>query len=136
MKSPEGWALTGMWYDKFAGLPPRGSPLETVFLLVYLQRQEAQLLATRALVQSTLPEGKEASDPAIAAYQKYCDAMFPFMERAANRGKDDERKLLAEFVKHRARILLHPIYKAQAENAKRVAVLKRFRLQPKIPGTI
>lgn len=136
MRSPAGWALAGMWYDKFRGLPPRGSPLETVFLLVYLQRQEAQLLSTRALVQSTLPEGKEASDPAIAAYQKYCDAMFPFMERAANADKDAERKKLLEFIKHRAKISLHPIYKAQAENAKRMATLKRFRLQPKIPGTV
>ena len=136
MKSPSGWALAGMWYDKFHGTPPRGSPMETVFLLVYLQRQEAQLLSTRAIVQSTLPEGKAASDPAIAAYQKYCDAMFPFLDRASNTDEDAARARLLEFVKHPARIALHPIYKAQAENAKRVATLKRFRLQPKIPGTM
>ncbi len=120
-----------MWYDKFDGVPQRGSPLETVFILVHLQRQQAQLLATRALVQSTLPPEKEASDPAVKAFQSYCDVMFPYMERAGDMDRDQERKRLAEFVKHRMKISLHPIYKAQAEQAKRMSVLKRFRLRPK-----
>lgn len=125
-----------MWYDKYRGIPPHGSPLETLFLLVYLQRQETALLGTRALVQSTLPKDKEASDPAVRAYQKYCDAMFPFLERAANKDKEDARNQLLEFVKHPMKIDLKPIWKMQAANARRVAALKRFQLRPKVPGTV
>lgn len=122
-----------MWYDRFQGMPPRGGPLESIFVLVFLQRQEAHLLATRAIVQSTLPEG-QAAKPAIEAFQKYCDTMFPYIERAGDMEKEEQRARLAEFVKHPARIGLAPIYQAQAETARRMSTLKRFRLKPKIPG--
>lgn len=131
MKTPAGWALANMWYDKYDGLPPRGSPLESLFLLVYLQRQEADLLATRALVQSTLPEG-QAAKPAIEAFQKFVDRMFPFIESASKESADHER--LRDFVKQPVRIDLRPVYAAQAESAKRNAALRHSRLKPSIPG--
>lgn len=101
-------------------------------MLVSLQRQQQALLATRALVQSTLPEGK-AADPAIKAFQVYYDAQMPFMERAANADKEAEREALLDFVKHPVRIPLAPIYQAQAESAKRLTRLRRFLLKPKVP---
>jgi phage/plasmid-associated DNA primase len=127
-----------VWYDKFPGMPPRGSPLETVFILIKLQRQQSELLSTRALVQSLVAlntEGKAAVDPAIEAFQKYCDTMFPFLENAADSEKTMAHKRLMEFVKRPARIALHPIYKQQAERAKTLAAQRRFRLTPKMPGT-
>lgn len=120
-----------MWYDKYTGLPPRGTPLESLFLLVYLQRQESNLLATRALVQSTLPEGK-AAKPAIEAFQKYVDRMFPFIESASKETADHER--LREFVKHPVKIDLKPVFAAQAESARKSAVFKHSRLRPQVPG--
>jgi hypothetical protein len=126
-----GWALANMWYDKFDGMPPRGSPLESLFILVYLQRQEAHLLATRAIVQSTIPEGS-AAKPAIEAFQKYCDTMFPFIKKAET--EDEHHQRLAEFIKHRAKIDLRPIYKAQADSAKQTSIHKMMRIKPSIPG--
>ncbi len=123
-----------MWYDKFQGLPPRGSLLESLFTLVYLQRKEAELLSTRALVQVAMPDEREAQDPAIEAFQKYCDQMFPFLERATNKDKEEARKRLAEFVKKPAKIKLKPIWKMQAQHAKRMATLKRFAINPTVPG--
>lgn len=134
MKTPVGWAMSGMWYDRFSGLPPRGSLLESVFLLVFLSRQEAHLLATRAIVQSTLPEGG-AAKPAIEAYQKYCDRMFPYIERAGDMDKEDQRKRLAEFVKKRASISLAPVLKAQADQQKKISAMRAFRIKPRYPGT-
>lgn len=134
MKTPVGWAMSGMWYDRFSGLPPRGSLLESLFLLVFLSRQEAHLLATRAIVQSTLPEGKAAT-PAIEAYQKYCDRMFPYIERAGDMDKEDQRKRLAEFVKKRASISLAPVLKAQADQQKKISAMRQFRIKPRYPGT-
>ena len=120
-----------MWYDKYDGLPPRGSPLESLFLLVFLQRQEAVLLSTRALVQSTLPEGK-AGKPAIEAFQKYADHMFPFISSASK--ETDMHERLREFVKHPVKIDLRPIRAASAESARQSAVLKHSRLRPQVPG--
>jgi len=134
MKTPAGWALAGMWYDKYSGIPPRGSLLESVFVLVHLHRQQAQLLATRALVQVSMPEHRAAQDPAIEAFQKYCDTMFPFLDRAADQEKEQARENLTKFVSKRAMIALKPIWKMQAEQAKRVATMKRFSLQPTAPG--
>lgn len=134
MKTPVGWAMSGMWYDRFQGLPPRGSLLESIFLLVFLSRQEAHLLATRAIVQSTLPEGG-AAKPAIEAYQKYCDRMFPHIERAGDVEKEDQHKRLAEFVKTRASIALAPILKAQADQHKKLITNKHLRVKPRYPGT-
>jgi hypothetical protein len=121
-----------MWYDKYPSLPPGGSPLESLFLLVFLQRQEANLLSTRALVQSTLPEGK-AAQPAIEAYQKYVDRMFPFIESASK--ESEMHTKLREFVKQKAVIDLRPIMAAQAQTARNNAVLRQSKLKPSIPGT-
>lgn len=133
-----GWGLANMWYDKFTGIPPRGSPLETVFVLVRLERQQAQLLETRALIQSVvgLHTEKKTQDPAIEAFKEYSSKMFPFLDRAMNTEKDEAMKRLEQFVKHPAKIALHPIYKQQAEHAKKMATLKRFKLQAKNPGTV
>lgn len=138
MKSPVGWGLASMWYDKYPGLPRRGSPLETLFVLVRLQRTQAEILSTRALVQSIvgLHEEKATQDPAIAAYQEFCDKMLPFLDRAVDNESEEARKRLADFVKSPARINLNPVYKQQAEHAKKMATLKRFKLQPKLPGTV
>jgi len=127
-----------MWYDKFVGIPPRGSLLETIFVLVRLERQQAQLMETRAMLQAIvgLHESRSTQDPAIEAFQEYCSKMFPFLDRAMNAEREEAHQRLMEFVKHPARIALHPIYKQQAEHAKKMASLKRFKLRPKTPGTI
>jgi hypothetical protein len=127
-----------MWYDKFVGIPPKGSPLETIFVLVRLERSQSQLLETRALIQSIvgLHESRKTQDPAIEAFNEYCAKMFPFLDRAMNTEKEEAHRRLMEFVKAPAKIALHPVYKQQAEHAKKMATLKRFKLSPKAPGTI
>lgn len=133
-----GWGLANMWYDRFVGIPPRGSPLETIFVLIRLERQQAQLMETRALIQSIvgLHESKKTQDPAIEAFQEYCNKMFPFLDRAMNSEKEEQMRRLQEFVKYPAKIGLSSVYKQQADHAKKMATLKRFKLSPKAPGTI
>lgn len=125
-----------MWYDKFAGVPPRGSLLETIFVLVYLHRQNASMLSTRAVVQSLvgLHENRATQDPAVQAFEDYCNKMFPFLDKAMDTEKEASIKRLVEFTKHPAKIALSPVYKQQAEHAKRMATLRRFKLRPKMPG--
>jgi len=127
-----------MWYDRFSGIPPRHSPLETIFTLIMLERQRSRLLETRAMVQSIvgMHESKKTQDPAIAAFQEYCDNMFPFIDKAKNGAKDEIHQILAKFVSQRAKINLTPIYKAKAEHAKQMVSAQQFKLRPKPPGTI
>jgi hypothetical protein len=123
-----------MWYEKYPGIPPRGSPLERLFTLVYLSRKRTELLSTRALVQVSMPEGREAQDPAIEAFDTYCKQMFPFLDRAVDTEKETARKRLLKFIKKRARIDMRPVWKQQAERARKVAALKRFKMRPAMPG--
>lgn len=131
MKTPGGWALAGMLYDKYPGVPPRGSPLESVMLLVFLERQRTQLRATRAMVQATLPADKEAQDPAVRAFRDYSDAMFPFLDRAQDTERENARKELLEFVRRPAVIDRRPVLRAKMQKNQ----AKRFKVRPKLPGT-
>ena len=81
-----------MWYDTAVRRPPHGSPLETVFVLVYLRRAEQELMGTRAIIQGLVAAAppKNKMDPAITAFQAYFDAMMPHLEKAAQ--KKDEAK--------------------------------------------
>lgn len=130
--------MANMIYDKFAGLPPRGSLLETVFVITMAQRRQAQLMETRAIVQSLLGlhESKKTQDPAIEAFEQYCAKIFPVMSRAMDADKERAITRLQDFVKFRAKISKYEVYKQQAAHYKQMANLKRFKLQPKMPGTV
>src|SRR4051812_29402684 len=120
-----------MWYDRYPGVPPRGSPLETLFLHVFIGRKESELLATRTLVRGQfagLAKSPESVKAAFDAYQAYSDAMFPFLERAANTTTDDNTRLL-EHVKYPMRINVQSIRKDKADAAKAKG-LRKF----KVPG--
>lgn len=119
-----------MLYDKLSVVPPPGSPLHTVFLLVRLERSKTQLLEHRALIQSLVAiNPNNTSNTIIEAYQTYADAMLPFLERAKDTEKDDAKKVLAEFVKRPARIDLMPLHQARAADAKRKAE-RVFKMRP------
>ena len=120
MSTPEGWALSNMWYDTAAGRPEHQSPQETLYMLVYLNRTQTTLLATRALVQTSLPNTKEAQTPAVEAFQTYYDAIYPFLESAASPENDEMHKALEAFTKvTSAAIPLKPIWQNQADAGRR-----------------
>jgi hypothetical protein len=132
LKSPAGWALANVWYDKYPGVPTRGSPLETLFLFVSIQRKEAELLATRSLVRgqfAVLAKSPETAKSAYDAYQAYADAMFPFLEQAANTTTDDHSRLM-EHVKYPMQIDIQAIRQEHAKEA-RAKGLKKFKLGEK-----
>ena len=98
-------------------MPKINSPLESLFILVFVQRQQADLLATRALVASALAD--EEKKEAIEAFEKYCEKMFPFWSRAGDTKDDEQRKALLEMVKHPIKIKMAEVYKAQAKALRR-----------------
>lgn len=105
--------------------------MESLFTLVYVNRQNAALLATRAVVVSTLPEGS-AGKPAIEAFHKYADRMFPFMDRVGEKASLDHERL-KEFVKYKAKVSIKDVIEAQAAAGHRLAARKMARLRPKPP---
>lgn len=130
VRSPAGWALANVWYDKYPGVPPRGSPLETLFIYVHVARKEAELLATQTLVRcqfALLSKTPEGAKSAYEAYQNYAGVMFPMLERAANTTVDDHTRLM-EHVKYPMRIDVQAIRYMQAEQAKQKG-LRKFQLK-------
>jgi hypothetical protein len=126
-----------MWYDKYPGVPDRGSPLETLFVLITLQRKDVELMATRALVLGSLAQllkDQAAAKDAIEGYRAYTDVMFPFLARAADQEKERERQQLLEHVKHPMRIDVTSIL-AQRAATMRSKAMAKFRLNTsQIPG--
>lgn len=127
MTTPEGWAYANLWYDQFRGIPEHGSPLESVLLLVFLDRQHAQLLQTRALVQTQVLalDNKAHQDSAIQAFQQYADTMYSFLRKAEDTkpGANKDHERLLRFVAKPVTIDLRPVWKAKIQQ--REAKLRR-----------
>lgn len=134
MKSPGGWALASMWYDKYSGVPLRGSPLETVFLLVKLHRQEAELLARRTEMRgqlAILSKSPEMAKAMLEAWDSYCDTMFPFLDKAKNLDfLGDAKSQLLEHIKRPMQIDLKQLRSQSAATAKRRG-LEKYKVKPR-----
>lgn len=128
MTTPVGWALANMWYDTARGLPEPGGPLESVFLLVFLQRHHSQLLANQALVQAQLLAlDGDRQDPVIKAFQEYNNVMYPFTTQAADIEGQENKKKLEEFVRWKARIDLRPIWREKIDRARHRARIAKTK---------
>lgn len=113
-----------MWYDKYPGVPPRGSQLEALFLLVHVQRHEAEILGTKALILSSLADSNEETKHAIESYKSYCATMLPSLEQAKDLEEEQLRKRLLEHVRYPMRIDMGSIRKEQAAAARSKALTK------------
>lgn len=131
MTTPAGWALANMWYDQARGIPEPGSALESVFLLVFVNRTRASMLATHASLQAqllALPHNE--TDPIIASYKEYAAAIYPFVEQAEDIEGRNSREQLKEFVKWKAKIDLRPIWRSKIQHARMREARRRVRVQP------
>lgn len=123
-----------MWYDKYPGVPERGSYLETLFLLVMMERKDAELMATRALVLGTMADGSGQVKEAIAGFQAYCDAMFPFLQKAAEVDKNRDYERLMSVVAKPIRIDIAPTL-AERQQKARTKAAQKFKIRGvEIPG--
>lgn len=128
--------MANLWYDKYPGVPDRYSPLETLFRLVAMDRKLEDLMSTRALVLGALADDSRGGKEAIKAYGEYCDAMFPFLEKASEFDKDKDRQRLLEHVKRPMRIDVGAI-RAERAAAARAKAAQKFKVRPRlieIPG--
>lgn len=78
MTSSSGWLRSNVLYDTLTEAPSPGSPLETVCAFVFVQRQKANYLKTKALIQASVtPENKDATQEILDELHK---EMFPDVE--------------------------------------------------------
>ena len=126
MSSPEGWAYSNMWYDTCRTIPEHGTPLESVLLLVFLERQHAALLHTRTLVQAQMAniEEKDQQEAVQKAYQELSDSLFSFLgkketEGGTKKSSDDDYKRLMKHVTHPLKIDLRPVAKGRIQQTMR-----------------
>lgn len=134
MRSPAGWIVSGYLYDRYEGLPPPGSPLETIFLIVYRERQKSEVLAVKAQVQSLIllvqqmAGSSGSAKPAIKAYEAYTDHMLP-VEKQAEELSDDHKRL-KEFVKHKGVINTSHLMQQRIAQGVQKAERKARKLRP------
>jgi hypothetical protein len=124
MSSPEGWAYSNMWYDTCRTIPEHGTPLESVLLLVFLERQHAALLHTRTLVQAQMAniEEKEQQEVVQKAYQDLSDSLFSFLsnkEGETKKSSDADYQRLMKHVAHPLKIDLRPVAKGRIQQTMR-----------------
>jgi len=84
-----------MLYDTAGGPPRPGSLLESVFILMSKQRQEAEYFKTRALIVASLASVSENAGKMLdEALDKYRLALFPFLAEEKKKQDVDSKELL------------------------------------------
>lgn len=127
--------ISGYLYDRYEGLPPNGSPLETVFLIVQRERQRAEMLAVKTqaqallLILQQLGASKQVAKPATDAFDAYVDHVLP-VEKAAE-VVSDAHKVLNDFVKYPARINQQMVYEQRVSAAREKVGRNARRLRPR-----
>lgn len=129
-KTEIGWTLANMWYDQHSQIPEYGSPLSYLFMFVSSSRQTAQILSTKAIVQTALPMEKDRSDPAVKEYLAFVNAMRPYMSDLKLLEGKEQREELAKFAKKTARINLGGVWRTEAQRRIRNSQMaKRFKMK-------
>jgi hypothetical protein len=78
MTSSSGWLRSNILYDTLTEAPSPGSPLEVVCAFVFVQRQKADFLKHKSLVQASVStENRDAVQDLMDALHK---EMFPDVE--------------------------------------------------------
>jgi hypothetical protein len=77
--TPLGWARANIMYDAMRDVPPPGSPMESVMILVWQMRQEIDFYTVRAIIQSEADDSKDGK-PTQDAWKAVVDAFYPYMK--------------------------------------------------------
>lgn len=73
-----GWARANVMYDTAKRHPPPGSPLESMFILVWWMRRDIDYYLARTMVQSAIDpdEGKSTSE----AWKEFTEHFYPYLK--------------------------------------------------------
>lgn len=74
-------------YDMMAQPPTPGTPVESIMILVWQMRQDAQYFLTRSIVQAST-EMDDGGESVQKAWREFTDKYYPYLE--AQRKGDDK----------------------------------------------
>jgi hypothetical protein len=109
-------------YDMMMEPPPPGSPLESVFILVWQMREDAEYYRIRAIVQAAMDikdDGKAAQD----AFKEFADHFFPYLAGEQKRGDKAALQYLMKEIKKGGLAVrpLEPLMKSKMAKKRRKA---------------
>lgn len=133
-----------MLYDLARQPPEPGSLLESLFLLISIRRRETELFKTEAVVAAVAGAAAGQYDAIDKSLQAFKNSMFPFLEAEKARRKEDEKKVLDNWIaqkalavrplwmSHRHSKRLHSRLRKQAERTRRGEEMRRKTLHTRI----
>jgi hypothetical protein len=106
-----------MLYDLAQELPPAGSLLESIFLLVALRKREADVRQTEALVVAIAGAQSGQVDLIQKSLREYKNTVLPFLE-AEKTKQDVDMKALLKHWADKVAFIVKPLW--QASDSKRM----------------
>tara|TARA_Y100000034_G_C6669341_1_gene293751 strand:- start:76 stop:399 length:324 start_codon:yes stop_codon:yes gene_type:complete len=104
MTSTAGWARSNILYDTLVDTPVPGSPLESVLAFVFMSRQRAEFIKTKAMLQAlATKDTKEATEELLESLHEY---MFPDIKEKKWKERTKAREVME---KHMTPIAVSPI---------------------------
>lgn len=118
-----GWARANVMYDTCKRQPPPGSPVESLFILVWWMRRDIDYYMVRVMVQSAVDpdKGKSTTD----AWKDFTEYFYPYL-KGQRREHDHQAlgSLMREVKKGQLTVRpLMPLVKSKL-GSKRIHVIK------------
>lgn len=95
MTSSTGWFRANFVYDTLKEPPSPGSPLEAVCAFIFMSRQRASFLTSKALIQAAVTE--ETKDAVQELLDGLHDAMFPYEKQEKACEAEKTEKIMSTF---------------------------------------
>jgi len=90
-----GWIRANILYEKAMKLPETGSPMETLFILLWKMKQDIEFQKVRTLVQGLYSLQPTSEDKSVQdAFEDFRKAFQPFTEKRKDEEKQDLRAAL------------------------------------------
>lgn len=89
--------MANMMYDIMRELPPRGSVREALMVSIHLRREVQDLYRTYVIVQAIRDKG-ETGEPTQDAFNKFKEAIMPYVSESTMQADRDVVKRLEEEV--------------------------------------
>jgi hypothetical protein len=112
-----------MLYDLAQELPPAGSLLESIFLLIALRKREAEVLQTEAIIVAVAGAQSGQIDLIQKSLRQYKNSVLPFLEAEKTKQDVDMKALLKHWVDKKA-FTVRPLWRA-ADSKKMHSQLRR-----------
>ena len=115
-----GWARANLLLEKYPDVPPTGSPMEILFLVLWRMRQELAFQQSRSAVQSMLSQQGADSKSIEKAFEDLKNSFFPFEKTQRAEEIEILKKVMSKELKRGALSVRPMIDLTRAKNKKKL----------------